>query len=61
MLTGLSYIACNSCYENLCTACIQPEIHACPSIAAKKQIELKNLETQLITIKDKSEWVVGAK
>ncbi|NBX48793.1 hypothetical protein EBT25_02415 [bacterium] len=35
---------CKSCTGKFCSACIQLEIHVCPELSARKQLEREKLE-----------------
>lgn len=36
-------LACTMCQGDFCTRCLQLEAHACPKLAAKKQLEREKL------------------
>ena len=36
-------IPCTLCKKNLCTNCLHLEVHSCPQIELKKQLERKKL------------------
>lgn len=44
-------LKCKDCSGCFCSGCIQLEIHACPNLSARKEIDRNKLQDQLIIVK----------
>jgi hypothetical protein len=45
------HLTCRECHEQFCTGCIQLEVHHCPNIKKRLEIEKELLGKKLVQIK----------